>query len=99
MAERTLNAGMVHHLRGDAAEGRPNSRNDCGQKTRLTDGGNLPNSVPRDRLATFDPQLIAKHRQWLPGFDDKITPVHARGTSVREIPVSSAGISPQRDQA
>jgi len=30
----------------------------------------LPIAVPRDRLATFDPQLIAKYRRRLPGFDD-----------------------------
>jgi putative transposase len=61
LAERALNAEMDHHLGGEAAEGRGNIRNGYGQKTLLTDSGRLPISVPRDRLSTFDPQLIAKY--------------------------------------
>jgi putative transposase len=85
LAERALNAEMDHHLEGEAAEGRANSRNGYGKKTLLTDGGKLPISIPRDRLATFDPQLIAKYRRRLPGFDDKIVSMYARGMTVREI--------------
>jgi putative transposase len=85
LAERALNAEMDHHLDGEAAEGRANSRNGYGQKTLLTDSGKLGISVPRDRLATFDPQLIAKYRRRLPGFDDKIVSMYARGMTVREI--------------
>jgi putative transposase len=85
LAERALNAEMDHHLDGEAAEGRGNSRNGYGRKTLLTDSGQLPISVPRDRLSTFDPQLIAKYRRRLPGFDDKIVSMYARGMTVREI--------------
>src|SRR5512134_2710823 len=85
LAERALNAEMDHHLDGEAAEGHANSRNGYGQKTLLTDSGKLGISVPRDRLATFDPQLIAKYRRRLPGFDDKIVSMYARGMTVREI--------------
>ena len=85
LAERALNAEMDHHLHGEAAEGRANSRNGYGQKTLLTDSGKLGISVPRDRLSTFDTQLIAKYRRRLPGFDDKIVSMYARGLSVRAI--------------
>src|SRR4051794_24930071 len=85
LTERALNAEMDHHLDGEAAEGRANSRNGYGRKTLLTDDGKLPISVPRDRLSTFDPQLIAKYRRRLPGFDDKIVSMYARGMTVREI--------------
>jgi putative transposase len=85
LAERALNAEMDHHLNGEAAEGRPNSRNGYGHKTLLTDSGKLPISVPRDRLSSFDPQLIAKYRRRLPGFDDKLVSMYARGMTVREI--------------
>src|SRR3954453_12579608 len=85
LTERALNAEMDHHLDGEAAEGRANSRNGYGRKTLLTDDGKLPISIPRDRLATFDPQLIAKYRRRLPGFDDKIVSLYARGMTVREI--------------
>jgi putative transposase len=85
LTERALNAEMDHHLDGEAALGRANSRNGYGRKTLLTDGGKLPILIPRDRLATFDPQLIAKYRRRLPGFDDKIVSMYARGMTVREI--------------
>src|SRR3954467_6395738 len=85
LTERALNAEMDHHLDGEAAEGRANSRNGYGRKTLLTDSGKLPISVPRDRLSTFDPQLIAKYRRRLPGFDDKIVSMYARGMTVRAI--------------
>ena len=41
--------------------------------------------MPRDRQATFDPQLIAKYQRRFPGFDDKIVSMYARGMSTREI--------------
>src|SRR6187401_2249302 len=41
--------------------------------------------VPRDRLSTFDPQLIAKYQRRFPGFDEKIVSMYARGMSTREI--------------
>ena len=68
-AERALNAEMDHHLVGEAVEGRVNRRNGYGQKTLLTGTGKVPIAVPRDRLATFAPQLIAKYRRRLPDFD------------------------------
>lgn len=85
LTERALNAEMDHHLEGEAALERANSRNGYGRKTLLTEDGKLPISVPRDRLSTFDPQLIAKYRRRLPGFDDKIVSMYARGMTTREI--------------
>lgn len=85
IAERALNAEMDEHLAGEAAEGRSNRRNGYGTKTVITGGGDLDIAVPRDRLANFDPQLIAKYRRRLPGFDDKIVSLYARGMTVREI--------------
>ena len=85
IAERALNAEMDHHLSSEAADGKSNSRNGYGRKTVLTDSGNLGIAVPRDRLSTFDPQLVAKYRRRLPGFDEKIVSMYARGMTVREI--------------
>lgn len=83
LAERALNAEMDHHLGGDAQVG--NSRNGYGRKTVLTDTGKIDIDVPRDRQASFDPQLIAKYQRRFPGFDDKIISMYARGMSTREI--------------
>jgi putative transposase len=85
LAERALNAEIDHHLDGEAVEGRSNSRNGYGKKTVLTDTGRLELEVPRDRLSTFDPQLIAKYQRRFPGFDEKIVSMYARGMSTREI--------------
>ena len=42
-------------------------------------------AVPRDREASFGPQLIATHRRRFPGVDDKIISMHTRGMSTRAI--------------
>jgi putative transposase len=98
LAERALSAELDHHLENGEPDGRTNSRNGYGRKTVLTDTGRMAIEVPRDRLATFDPQLIAKYRRRLPGFNDKVVSLsplpeataaghgmYARGLSVREI--------------
>jgi len=82
-AKRALNAEMDHHLAGEAGEG--NSRNGYGRKSVVTDTGRIALEVPRDRQATFDPQLIAKYQRRFPGFDDKVVSMYARGMSTREI--------------
>ena len=83
LAERALNAEMDHHLTGDGGAG--NSRNGYGRKSVITDTGRIELEVPRDRQASFDPQLIAKYQRRFPGFDDKIVSMYARGMSTREI--------------
>jgi putative transposase len=82
LAERALNAEMDHHL---AFEEVDNRRNGYGRKTVVTDTGKIELEVPRDRQASFDPQLIAKYQRRFPGFDDKIVSMYARGMSTREI--------------
>jgi putative transposase len=81
LAERALNTEMDQHLADSAG----NSRNGYSSKTVLTGTGKIELSVPRDRLSSFDPQLIAKYQRRFPGFDDKIVSMYARGMSVREI--------------
>lgn len=51
----------------------------------MTDTGKIEIEVPRDQHGSFDPQLIAKYQRRLPGFDDKIVSMYARGMSTREI--------------
>src|SRR5512132_1735255 len=65
LAERALNAEMDHHLASEDGVG--NSRNGYGRKSVLTDTGKIELEVPRDRQATFDPQLIAKYQRRFPG--------------------------------
>jgi transposase-like protein len=74
-----LNAEMDHHLEAGEPDGRPNGRSGYGAKTVLTGTGKLELRVPHDRLASFEPQLIAKYQRRFPGFDEKIVSMYARG--------------------
>jgi putative transposase len=65
-----VNAELDHPLEGGEPDGRASGRNGYGGKTVLTGTGRPELQVPRDRLATFDPQLIAKYQRRFPGFDD-----------------------------
>jgi putative transposase len=41
--------------------------------------------TPRDRNASFEPQILKKHQSRWDGFDDKILSMYSRGMSRREI--------------
>jgi len=85
LAERILNAEMDHHLDADDEQTSGNHRNGHSRKQVLTDDGKMEVAVPRDRQGRFDPKLIEKHCRRLPGFDDKVISMYARGMSTREI--------------
>lgn len=86
LAERMLAAELNHHLTSEAKQGKTgNHRNGSSRKTVITPGGELHLAIPRDRQATFEPQLVAKYQRRLSGFDDHVISMYARGMSVREI--------------
>jgi transposase-like protein len=87
LAERMLSAELNHHLDTEAAHGKSgNHRNGSSRKTVTTpEGESLELTIPRDRQATFEPQLVAKYQRRLPGFDERVISMYARGMSVREI--------------
>jgi putative transposase len=87
--EAALKAEMNQHLGharyGDVANTSGNVRNGQSAKTITGDFGEIEIAVPRDREASFTPQLIAKHQRRVPGFDERILSLYARGMSTREI--------------
>jgi putative transposase len=89
LVEKALQAEMTEHLgyekHAPAGRGSGNSRNGASQKTLKTEAGEVAIEVPRDRNATFEPQLVKKHQTHFDGFDDKIISMYARGMTVREI--------------
>lgn len=85
LAERILNAEMDHHLDGPEEQEAGNHRNGNSIKTVLTDSSAIDVSIPRDRQGRFEPALIAKYRRRLPGFDQKVIALYARGLSTRDI--------------
>ena len=89
LLERALGAELTHHLGYEkhAVEGRKsgNSRNGASRKTLQTEQGPLNLEVPRDRAATFEPRIVPKHQTRVPGLDEKILALYARGMSVRDV--------------
>ena len=89
LLEGTLSAELSDHL--GYAKGDPkgkktgNSRNGHGSKKVTGEDGEMDILVPRDRDASFEPQIIKKGQRRFDGFDDKIISMYARGMSVREI--------------
>jgi putative transposase len=63
----------------------PNRRNGKSPKTVQGDLGELTIDTPRDRDSTFEPQLIPKHQRRVPGFDEKILALYAKGMTTRDI--------------
>jgi len=63
----------------------PNRRNGRSKKTVRSDSGELTIATPRDRDGTFEPQLIEKHQRRVPGFDEKILALYAKGMTTRDI--------------
>jgi len=63
----------------------PNRRNGRSKKTVRGDVGDLTIATPRDRNGTFEPQLIGKHQRRVPGFDEKILALYAKGMTTRDI--------------
>ncbi len=89
LMERALGAELTEHLgyeKGDpSGRGTSNSRNGHGKKRVLTESGSVEVSVPRDREASFSPQLVKKGQSRLPGFDEKVISMYGRGMTQREI--------------
>jgi transposase-like protein len=69
-----------------------NSRNGHRSKTVLTEAGPVEVSVPRDRDASFDPQIVAKRQRRLGGIDDMVISLVAKGLTTGEVQAHLAGI-------
>jgi len=89
LLERALSAELSDHLgyeKGDPKGKKTgNSRNGHGSKRLTGEDGEMEIAVPRDRDASFEPQIVKKGQRRFDGFDDKIISMYARGMSVREI--------------
>ena len=87
LLERVMEAELDHHLEHDknskTIDG--NYRNGYGSKTIRMDDGEIEIDTPRDRMSTFEPQLIPKRERSFKGFDDKIISMYGLGMSTRDI--------------
>jgi len=89
LIERALKSELTQHLgyeKNGETEGRGgNRRNGVSAKTLKGDFGEIEITVPRDRDASFEPQIVGKHQTRWTGFDDKVLSMYARGMTTREI--------------
>jgi len=73
--------------------GTGNIRNGTWAKTLLTDTtGHVEIDVPRDRSATFEPQIVKKRQRRLSGVDEIVLSLYAKGLTTREISAHFAEI-------
>ncbi len=88
IAERVLKGELTHHLGypdGGERGADGNARNGTSRKTILTENGAVPLDIPRDRLSSFTPQFVPKGVRRLPGFDETVLQLYARGLTTREL--------------
>lgn len=89
IVEKAMNAEMKDHLgyekNSPEGKGTGNSRNGKSSKNLLTDIGEVPIDVPRDRNGEYSPQIVKKNQRRFKGFDDKIISMYARGMTTRDI--------------
>lgn len=95
--ETALNEEMTEHLgyeKHDPPEaGTANIRNGTRSKTVLTDTtGPVEIDVPRDRAATFEPQIVKKRQRRLSGVDEVVLSLYAKGLTTGEISAHFAEI-------
>lgn len=90
--ELMLDSEMDHHLAHqdpllpfEPAVAPRNRRNGHSRKTIQSEMGEIPIDIPRDRNGTFESALLPKYRRRLPGFDEKILTLYAKGLTTRDI--------------
>jgi putative transposase len=89
LIERAMAAELSEHLGYEHGQAPPggvgNARNGTTPKTLHTGHGSVRVEQPRDRVGSFEPQIVPKHQRRFAGFDDKIIAMYGRGMSVRDI--------------
>lgn len=89
MFEAMLQGEMDSHLGYEANDHgykeTENRRNGYTHKTVKTAYGDVPVDVPRDREATFEPQVIPKRTRDVSGIEGKVLSMYAKGMSQRDI--------------
>jgi len=87
--ESALNAELDEHLGYDrhekATERKTNTRNGNSKKTLKGDHGEVAITVPRDRDASFTPQIVPKGKTRIKGFEDQILALYSRGMTTRDV--------------
>jgi putative transposase len=96
LVERAMSAELTEHLGYEPHQEPPggagNTRNGSTPKTLATEHGPVKVNTPRDRNASFEPQIVRKGQRRFEGFDDKILALYSRGMSTRDVEAHLAEI-------
>lgn len=68
-----------------AKKANENRRNGYGKKNLKSTYGEIPIEIPRDRNASFEPQIIGKRQRDVSDIEDKVLAMYAKGMSQRDI--------------
>jgi putative transposase len=89
LVERAMEVELTDHLGYEPylepPGGAGNARNGTTPKTLITEQGAVRIDAPRDRAATFEPQIVRKRQRRFESFDEKILALYARGLSTLDI--------------
>jgi transposase-like protein len=86
IVEASLEGELTAHLEDEKAAGKSNRKNGLQSKQVQTEHGPMELETRRDRLGSFEPELIKKRQTVLgKGLDDSILSMYARGMSYTDI--------------
>lgn len=85
MLQGEMNSHLGYKNNDHGAKQTENRRNGYASKNIKTSIGEVPISVPRDRDASFEPQLIPKRTRDVSHIEDKVLSMYAKGMSQRDI--------------
>lgn len=85
MLEGELDAHLGYEKHERKEKYSPNARNGYGRKTVKTEHGELEIEVPRDRDASFDPQVLPKRSKMSEGIEKLVVSLYAKGMSNADI--------------
>ena len=81
--ELTDHLGYPKHKQNSSHDG--NNRNGKSKKSVQSSFGEIDLAPPRDRLGTFDPQVVKKRQNDITGIEAKVISMYAKGMSTRDI--------------
>ena len=85
MLEAELDTELGYPKNGNKPDGNTNRRNGHSSKKVRSSYGELDLTTPRDREGEFEPIIIRKNQKEVPGIEEQIIALYAKGVSVRDI--------------
>lgn len=85
MLKGEMNSHLGYNSNDHGFKETDNRRNGYISKNVKTTAGQIPISVPRDRDASFAPQLVPKRTRDVSEIEDKVLSMYAKGMSQRDI--------------